>query len=106
MSSVRFVTTLDQSLTAGARFRQQRWIVGMSREYLASVTNVSVEQITQFEDGKRYLGRAKLIRLALAIGVAPRVLANVVPSAGLCHLPAIQGLQREVYASNVIPLRR
>jgi len=83
-------------------------MLGMARERLARITNVSVARIEQFENGGSYVGvdRTTLNRLALAVGVSPRVLVNVVSSAGLRQRPASQPLQRGASPSNVIPLRR
>ncbi len=106
MSSVCLFTAHDLSLPAGARVRQRRWMLGMSREHLARVTEVSVAWIAQFENGERCVDRRTLNRLALAIGFSPRVLMNVIPSAGRRQRSASQPSQRGVCPSNVIPLRR
>ena len=63
----------------GAKLRERRESVGMSRELLAIAVSMSASGIGLYEAGLRTPPRPVLLRLATALGCLPRDLVDADP---------------------------
>lgn len=77
------------SLTAGVRVRHRRWMLGMSRQALATAVGASEDLIEAYERGERQIGGMLFDSMCGALSVSPRSIISKSSEPKTPHLPSL-----------------
>ena len=75
-------------LAVGVRVRHRRWMLGMSRQALATTVGASEDLIEAYERGERQIGGTLFNSVCGALSVSPRSIISKSSEPETPHLPS------------------